>query len=76
MAPISAPPLVTLLERCSSVDLESLSASPSADVKLLVRRPEDVVSYRHEHTLGFILPFDIDSWSLRQARGTLSTTAL
>ena len=68
MAPILAPPLVTLLERCSSVDLESLSADPGADVESLVRRPEDVASYRREHTLGFILPSSTTSRSLRQAR--------
>ena len=82
MAPISAPPLVTLLERCSSVDLESLSADSGADVESLVRQPEDVASYRREHTLGFILPSSTTSWSLRQARefftygGTVSIISL
>ena len=64
------------------MDLESLSADLGADVESLVRQPEDVASYRREHTLGFILPSSTTSWSLRQARefftygGTVSIISL
>ena len=50
------------------MDLASLSADQGADVESLVRQPEDVASYRREHTLGFILPSSTTSRSLRQAR--------